>query len=167
MPVELQYILFFCTNSDVAHRDKKKTTTLAWFYYSKADGTKWDMGADQLNDLHVANLTTPLHWSNVNPDTQTEYAWHQTGWWPVCFRTNHLDMQLPPAPKLFLSPGRGHPFIWGLQIKQVSWLINLTDRAYCGHVCPKENLIASCPDGWLFYCSLIRCSIMDHIEPTW
>lgn len=97
------------------------------------------MGADQLNDLHVANLTTPLHWSNVNPATQTEYAWHQTGRWPVRFRTNHLDMQLPPAPKLFLSPGRGHPFIWGLQIKQVSWLINLTDRAYCGQCLPKRK----------------------------
>lgn len=48
-------------------------------------------------------------------------------------------MQLPPAPKLFLSPGRGHPFIWGLQIKQVSWLINLTDRAYCGQCQPKRK----------------------------
>lgn len=65
-----------------------------------------------LSDLDITNLTLSLHWSNTNSSPLTDYAWLLTEWWPACFWTNHLDIQLPPALELFVSCGYNQPFIW-------------------------------------------------------
>lgn len=108
MPVELQCVF----PRSCPYRHQKNIV----FYYSKADGTKWDMGASS-SDLSVTNLTLPLHWSNINISPLAEYAWLlQTGQ-SASFPTNHLDMQLPPALELFLSCGYCSPFIWVWELK--------------------------------------------------
>lgn len=57
--ISIFYFFALLTDADSAYSDEEKQ--IPWFYYSKADGTKLDMGAQQLSDLHVANLTLPLH----------------------------------------------------------------------------------------------------------